>query len=104
MAYFFNNRKYYKNISYSPVISFMMNRLAGFSTSSFKVQALGSDQATANTILRFEIPQNSIVNLRQFSLAFKLATTGTGKTRLTKAADIIERISVEMHSCGCFPG
>ena len=46
-------------MSYSPVISFMMDRISGFSTSSFRLQCLGSDTATANQIVRFELPSNA---------------------------------------------
>ena len=64
-------------MSYSPVISFMMDRISGFSTSSFRLQCLGSDTATANQIVRFELPSNALVDVRKFSFAMKLAVTGS---------------------------
>ena len=81
-------------MSYSPVISYMMDRLSGFSTSSFRLQCLGSDSASANQIVRFELPTNALVDIRKFSFAVKLAVSGTGKVRLSEINNIIERVSV----------
>lgn len=81
-------------MSYSPVISYMMDRLSGFSTSSFRLQCLGSDSATANQIVRFELPTNALVDIRKFSFAVKLAVSGTGKVRLSEINNIISRVSV----------
>ena len=81
-------------MSYSPVISYMMDRLSGFSTSSFRLQCLGSDSASANQIVRFELPTNALVDIRKFSFAVKLAVSGTGKVRLSEINNIISRVSV----------
>ena len=72
----------------------MMDRLSGFSTSSFKLQCLGSDSASANQIVRFELPTNALVDIRKFSFAVKLAVAGTGRVRLSEINNIIERVSV----------
>jgi hypothetical protein len=81
-------------MSYSPVISFMMDRISGFSTSSFRLQCLGSDTATANQIVRFELPSNALVDVRKFSFAMKLAVSGTSSARLSEINNIISRVSV----------
>ena len=72
----------------------MMDRLSGFSTSSFRLQCLGSDSATANQIVRFELPTNALVDVRKVSFAVKLAVSGTGKVRLSEINNIISRVSV----------
>jgi len=73
----------------------MMDRLSGFSTSSFKLQCLGSDTATANQIVRFELPTNALVDIRKFSFAVSLELAGSsGKVRLSEINNIIERVSV----------
>ena len=72
----------------------MMDRLSGFSTSSFRLQCLGSDEATANQIVRFELPTNALVDIRKFSFAVKLAVAGSGAVRLSEINNIIERVSV----------
>ena len=82
-------------MSYSPVISYMMDRLSGFSTSSFKLQCLGSDTAIANQIVRFELPTNALVDIRKFSFAVKLELAGSaGKVRLSEINNIVSRVSV----------
>ena len=81
-------------MSYSPVISYMMDRLSGFSTSSFRLQCLGSDSASANQIVRFELPTNALVDIRKFSFAVKLAVAGSGAVRLSEINNIVSRVSV----------
>jgi hypothetical protein len=81
-------------MSYSPVISYMMDRIAGFSTNSYKLQVLGSSSAGPNQIVRFELPSNAIVDLRKFAFAFKCAVTGADAARLSDANNIIERCSI----------
>lgn len=81
-------------MSYSPVISYMMDRLSGFSTSSFRLQCLGSDSASANQIVRFELPTNALVDIRKFSFAVKLAVSGAGAVRLSEINNIVSRVSV----------
>jgi hypothetical protein len=81
-------------MSYSPVISYMMDRIAGFSTNSYKLQVLGSSSAGPTQIVRFELPSNAIVDLRKFAFAFKCAVTGADAARLSDANNIIERVSV----------
>eukprot|EP00965_Chrysotila_dentata_P209553 6185360-Pleurochrysis_carterae.AAC.1 len=56
---------------------YICNRLAGFSTNSFKIQPNGSSTATANQIITFDLPSNSIVDLRSFKVFFKAVLTGT---------------------------
>ena len=81
-------------MSYSPVISYMMDRISGFSTNSYRLQVLGSATASANQIVRFELPSNSIVDIRKFAMAFKLAVSGAEMTRLSDVNNIIERVSI----------
>jgi hypothetical protein len=81
-------------MSYSPVISYMMDRIAGFSTNSYKLQVLGSSSAGPNQIVRFELPSNAIVDLRKLAFAFRCTVTGTDAARLSDANNVIERVSV----------
>jgi hypothetical protein len=81
-------------MSYSPVISYMMDRISGFSTNSYKIQVLGSSSAGPNQIVRFELPTNSIVDLHKFAFAFKCAVSGANASRLSDANNIIERVSI----------
>ena len=79
---------------YSPTLSFLMSRLEGFSTNSYKLQVLGSSTANSGQILRFELPANAIVDLSKFALAFNCVVSGAEMTRLTSPHNLIERISV----------
>lgn len=71
-----------------------MDRISGFSTNSYRLQVLGSSSASANQIVRFELPSNSIVDIRKFAMAFKLAVTGDDHARLSDVNNIVERVSI----------
>ena len=82
-------------MSYSPTLSIMMDRVAGFSTNSYKLQVLGSSSAGPNQIVRFEMPSNSLIDIRKLAMKFRLAVTGTQHARLgSSVSSIIERVSI----------
>jgi hypothetical protein len=49
-------------------VSFFMQRLQGVSVSHFKINPQSSDTASASKILRFELPSNSLINMRSICL------------------------------------
>lgn len=49
-------------------VSFFMQRLQGVSVSHFKINPQSNDSATANKILRFELPSNSLLNFKSLRL------------------------------------
>ena len=51
-------------------VSFFMQRLAGVSTSNFKVTPQSSDSATSNQIVSFEPPSNTLLNMRAIRFFF----------------------------------
>ena len=55
-------------------LSFFMSRLQGLSSSHFKIFAQSSDTATAGKIIRFELPNNSYVNMKSIRLLMNIAT------------------------------
>jgi hypothetical protein len=79
-------------------LSFFMQRLAGVSTSHFKITPQSSDTATANKIIRFEMPSNTLVNFRNCRLMFSAETEGsTAGGRLPNKIDsLIERVAIYM--------
>lgn len=83
-------------MSYSPQLSYFLDRLSGFSTNIFKLQCQGSDSAKANNIIRITLPANSLVNFRSFALHFDAAITSAGaEGRLPNKIDsLIERVEV----------
>jgi hypothetical protein len=83
-------------MSYSPQLSYFLDRLSGFSTNRFKIMPQGSATANANNIIRITLPANSLVNFRTFALHFDAAMIGaTGEGRLPNKIDsLIERVEV----------
>ena len=82
-------------MSYSPALSYMLDRLSGFSTNVFKLEPQGSNTASANNIIRITLPANSLVNFRTFALHFNAAVAGGTRGRLPNKIDsLIERVEV----------
>lgn len=77
-------------------VSFFMQRLQGVSTSQFKVFPQSSDNATSGKIIRFELPSNSLVNLRNTRMFFNVATAGSGTSLPNDISSLIERVAVYM--------
>ncbi len=77
-------------------VSYFMQRLQGVSTSHFKVFPQSSDNGTSGKILRFEMPSNSLVNLRNVRLFFNAKTTGAGASLPNDISSLVERVAVYM--------
>ena len=81
-----------------PNTSFFMQRLQGASFSHFKINPQSSTTATANQIVRFELPSNSYVNFGKggIRLFFNAKTVGaTSGGRLPNGVDkLIERVAI----------
>ena len=82
-------------MSYSPQLSYFLDRLSGFSTNIFKLSPQGSDSAKANNIIRITLPANSLVNFRSFALHFNASVTASTHGRLPNKIDsLVERVEV----------
>jgi hypothetical protein len=86
-------------MSYSPALTYFLDRLSGFSTNTFRLEPQNATSASANSIVRFTLPSNALINLRSFAFHFTATTSGTGAgARLPPKIDsLIERVEV---SCG----
>jgi hypothetical protein len=83
-------------MSYSPQLSYFLDRLSGFSTNLFKLEPQGSNTAKANNIIRITLPANSLVNFRTFALHFNAKIKeASGEGRLPNKIDsLVERVEV----------
>lgn len=81
-------------------VSFFMQRLQGVSTSSFLVRPQSNDSATANKILRFELPSNSLINFRSIRLMCNAGFAGTTNSEGGRLPNglykLIERVAIYM--------
>ena len=57
-------------------VSYFMQRLQGVSTSHFKVNPQTDGNHTSGKIIRFQIPENTLWNVKSTRLFFKAATGG----------------------------
>ena len=77
-------------------LSYFLSRMQGVSTNYFKIFPNNTGTATPSKILRFELPSNSLLNLRSLQLMFAASTTGaTAGGRLPNKIDsLIERYAL----------
>jgi hypothetical protein len=77
-----------------------MSRLQGVSTSHFKIFPQSSDNASSGKIIRFEMPNNSLVNFKNLRLFFNATTTNAtsdkGGRLPNDISSLIERVAVYM--------
>jgi len=73
-----------------------MQRLQGVSTSHFKVHPQTDGNQTSGKIVRFELPSNTLLNLRSTRLFFNAVTAGAGTSMPNDVSSFIERCSVYM--------
>ena len=83
-------------MSYSPALSYFLDRLQGYSTNVFRLEAQGSNSASASKIIRFTLPSNALLNLRSFALHFNATTAGTtaGARLPAKIDTLVDRVEV----------
>jgi hypothetical protein len=81
-------------------LSFFMSRLQGVSTSHFKIFPQSSDTASSGKIIRFQMPNNSLVNMKNLRLFFNAATanatTNKGGRLPNDISSLIERVAIYM--------
>ena len=77
-------------------LSYFLSRMQGVSTNYFKIFPNNTGTATPSKILRFELPSNSLLNLRSLQLMFSASTTGaTAGGRLPNKIDsLVERYAL----------
>ena len=61
-------------------VSYFMSRLMGVSTSHFKIFPQNSGAQSANKILRFELPSNTLLSLKSCRMLFNVTTTSSDTT------------------------
>jgi hypothetical protein len=75
-------------------LSFFMSRLQGVATSHFKVNPQTSGAMKANSIVRFELPSNTLLNFRSLRLFFQMKIEGNTASAPPDTSSFIERCSV----------
>lgn len=83
-----------------PNVSYFMSRLQGVSTSHFKIFPQNSGAQTANKIIRFEMPSNTLLHLKNCRLLFNISTSSSDLTTQARVfgdtRSIIDRMAVYM--------
>jgi hypothetical protein len=77
-------------------VSYFMQRLQGVSVSNFKIHPQTDGNQTSGKIVRFELPSNTLLNLRGTRLFFSCVTAGAGTSMPNDVSSYIERCSIYM--------
>ncbi len=81
--------------SFNPNLTYYVERLQGFSTNIFRLESQARTTATPNQIVTFDLPSNSIVNLRSFKVFCNCQLTGDN-ARMPPINDFVERVEVSV--------
>lgn len=82
-------------MSYAPSLVYFVDRLAGFSTNTFKLIPSGSRDAVApGSITRITLPANALLNTRSFKLHFAAKATGNNGRLPADISTLVERVEV----------
>lgn len=86
-------------MSLPPNLTYFMQRLLGVSTSHFKIYPQNTGSQTANKIIRFELPSNTLLNLKSTRLFFNVVTASNNSeaSRLPNdTRSFIDRMAIYM--------
>jgi hypothetical protein len=81
--------------SFNPNLTYYLERLQGFSTNIFRLESQARTTASPNQIITFDLPSNSIVNLRSFKVFCNVQLTGDN-ARMPPINDFVERVEVSV--------
>ena len=83
-----------------PNVSYFMQRLQGLSTSHFKIFPQNSGSQSANKIIRFELPSNTLLNLKSCRMMFNITTTASDTVTQARlfndTRSVIDRMAIYM--------
>ena len=82
-----------------PNLTYFMQRLQGVSTSAFKIYPQNTGSQTANKIIRFELPSNTLLNLKSTRIFFNCVTASNGSAASRMPNDtrsFIDRMAIYM--------
>lgn len=85
-------------MSYPPSVSYYMKRLMAHTTNVYKIEPNNATTASANNLVRFDLPSNTLLDLSSIQFWFNAKVSGGTQGRLpNKISSLIERYTVE---CG----
>ena len=83
-----------------PNVSYFMQRLQGLSTSHFKIFPQNSGSQSANKIIRFELPSNTLLNLKSCRMLFNITTASSDAVTQARVfgdtRSVIDRMAIYM--------
>jgi hypothetical protein len=81
-------------------LAYFVGSLENVSVNTFKVNAQTTGDVTSSRSIKFTLPNNTILNMRDVRFAFSVDTSGTGETRAPPSHLLVNRVAI---SCGGIP-
>lgn len=87
-------------MSYPSTISYLVKRIAGHTTNNYRLKPQGSESASPQSIVRFDLPNNALLDLKEVRFMFNATcagAAGTDKVRLpNKISSLIDRVTISV--------
>lgn len=93
--------------SYPKNVSFGLSHLAGYHRNTFKIETVSASSVGAGRVIRVNLPENAIIDLKSFRWVINNATCGaTGTTRnvFPFVQGLIQRLEVSVNGMALTPG
>ena len=84
-------------MAHSSRISYILDRIQGYTTNYTYIPPSGSTTATSNSIVNFVLPANTLLDMRSFAFHFDAEiTSAAAEGRLCSAQQLLHRVEIKM--------
>ena len=84
-------------MAHSSRISYILDRIQGYTTNYTYIPPSGSTTATSNSIVNFVLPANTLLDMRSFAFHFDAEiTSAAAEGRLCSAQQSLHRVEIKM--------
>lgn len=87
-------------MSYPSTISYLVKRIAGHTTNNYRLKPQGSESASPQSIVRFDLPNNALLDLKETRFMFNVAVSGAAASHYgrlpNKISSLIDRVTISV--------
>jgi len=87
-------------MSYPSTLSYLVKRIAGHTTNNYRLKPQGSESASPQGIVRFDLPNNAIIDLKEVRFMFQVAVSGASASHFgrlpNKISSLIDRVTISV--------
>lgn len=87
-------------MSYPSTLSYLVKRIAGHTTNSYRLKPQGSESASPQGIVRFDLPNNALLDLKEVRFLFNASVSGAAASHFgrlpNKISSLIDRVTISV--------